>query len=121
MSNEISISSSINLTKGEVKNRGQANNSIQVDQTGTGYVAGDMAVGIVAEAVDMGDLTTPGRYEWKCTGSYPVQIGSMESGAFVPFERLNAGEPGSGRLAITAPYVKAIGGVSRFDYFIAED
>ena len=68
MSNEISISSSINLTKGEVKNRGQANNSIQVDQTGTGYVAGDMAVGIVAEAVDMGNLTTPGRYSWKCTG-----------------------------------------------------
>ena len=120
MSDEISVSSSINLRNGEVINRGQANNSIQIDQAADGYASGDMAVGIVAEAVDMGDLTTPGRYEWKCTGDYPVQIGSMESGAFVPFDSLAAGEPGSGRLAISSPYVKAIGGTSRFDYFIAE-
>ena len=121
MSDEISVSSSINLSKGEVKNRGQANNSIQIDQTGNGYASGDMEVGVAAEAVDMGDITVAGRYAWKCTGDYPVQVGSMESGAFVPFDELGVGEPGSGRLAINAPYVKAIGGVSRFDYFIAED
>jgi hypothetical protein len=121
MSNEIRVESTLRLTKGEIKNREMKNTNIQIDQTGTGYNSLEQTIGTTPEALDMGDLTTPGRYECKVTGDNNIQIGAMQSGAFVPVDELWPGEPGSGRWATTAPHAKAIGGTSKLEHMTTEE
>ena len=123
MSDELTVSTSVQLTKGDVKNKGASYNGSKVTQVGTGCILNvQTAIGVSAEALELGSITTPGRYVAKNVGTKTLQIGSMLSGTFVPFEELLTLESASGRMATVAPYVLCTeaGETADLEYFIAE-
>jgi len=124
MADEITVTDSIGLNKGDVKNRGISVGGIRIDQTGVGYSAGMMAVTSSPQPIPMGDITTPGRYVFQsqedATTGTNIQIGSYDSNGFHEFDELFPTEPSSGRLKETQPYAKSTAATAKLEYFIAE-
>jgi len=124
MSNEITTTVKVSVTKNNIKNRGMDASGLKVDQTGVGYASGVMEVTTTPQAIPMGDLTTPGRFVMQSqedadTG-VNIQIGSYDSPGIHEFLELFPVETASGRLKETQPYAKCTTGTAVLEYFILE-
>jgi hypothetical protein len=93
MADEITVTATLKLSKGFVSSSDSAANQ-RFDQTGDGLNSSLQNIGITAEAIALGDITTPGYAYFRNTDETNfVQIGQdISGGGFEEFCRLNAGE-----------------------------
>lgn len=101
MANELTVRAFMAFLKGDVDEEMTFSDTVTV--TGTKCLKNVQSVGNTAEALEIGDMTTPGFclfHNMDATNS--VEIRDGESGA--DLIKLNAGEIAMGRLATNAPY-----------------
>lgn len=93
MANEITISSSVTVSKGDFRDTFQPG-SLQVDQTAIGVASGVWIVGNAAEEdLTLVDITTEGYAVFRnVDAANYVDFGPKSGAAMVPFVRLEAGE-----------------------------
>ena len=124
MANEITYGTTLSLSNDELK-FSKNYTGIRITQAAQGLVSNVQAIGTVEEALDLGDLTTPGVSQMKnleAAGGETIEVGTVPSSAigFIAFIELKPGEAWSGRLATTTPYAKSSGGTPKLDYTILE-
>jgi len=118
MANEITENILFNVVNGDHA-PGQIAYSKQIDQSASGSIEGVWKVGTSAEALDMGDVTTPGRAFFRNLDSTNfVTFGTTLTQHFI---RLNAGEGQQIRFASTACYGLADTAEVKVQYRILED
>jgi hypothetical protein len=127
MGNEITVPVSIRINQGQADGKDWKRDfgKRQIDQNATGFVHHTQNIGVTAEALYVGDLTTPGWFmalNWDANKE--IEVGVVDSaGTFYPTASLQGGEPASFRLATAAPYARhtSSGGTAQLEYVIAED
>jgi len=93
MSDEITVSCSLRLTNGDLKESRSAN-SVRADQTNQKSIGGVQAIGTVEEAITVGDLaTTRFAYFRNLDATNYVEIGVKPAFTFYPLLLLSAGDP----------------------------
>lgn len=105
MANELTLAASLKFVKGAT-NVSFAKSGIQVDVSGTGFAFKSQNVGTSEEALDIGDVTTPGYiliYNNDSTNYVEVRGGSGETDVV----KVRAGKLALFELATTTPYVIA--------------
>jgi len=128
MGDEFTISSLLKIDKTFLKDTKQVSN-LKISQTGDGAAGGVQNIGTSAEAIDIGDISTPGLCWFRnlaAVGGNYVQIGMDVGGAgFEEFIRLLGGETaGPFRLDMVATGVlqaKADTGAVELQYVIYEE
>lgn len=118
MANEATVTTSLQFKKGSVDLT--LNDAASTfDVSGTKYVRGVQNVGTSEEALDMGDITSPGWcYMRNLDSSNFVQIRAATGDT--AFMRLNAGEHACFRLVATAPFAIADTSALDLEYMIVE-
>jgi len=121
MANEISYQIQALLTNGNLRDN-YSSGSLAADQANAFLIRNVQTIGFAAaEALDLGDLTTPGiTIFFNMDDTNFVEIGS-DSGGFVPFMKLKPGEMGMCRLGTAAPQAKADTGAIDLFYIIYDD
>jgi hypothetical protein len=121
MANELTIATSLSYTKSPVSTvaLNEAGKTISVN--GIKYVRGVQAIGTAAEAIDLGDVATPGWFFLRNLDStnYVDILTQVAGGA--AFLRLKPGELAIGRFAVAAPAAQANGAAVNLEYMIIED
>lgn len=93
MSDEITISCSLKLANGDLKESRSASN-IYVDQTTQKSIGGVQSIGTTEEAVTVGDLTAAGFiYIRNLDATNYVEIGVKPGLTFYPVAQLEVGDP----------------------------
>lgn len=119
MANELTVAANLSFVKGSVS-VSMAIGATRFTVTGTDYMRGTQTVGTAAEALDIGDITTPG---WMLIvnrdATNYVEIRDGADGADVV--KIKAGEFALFRLATTTPYVIATTAACQVEYVVVED
>ena len=119
MADEITLSASFKVEKGGAS-FARSTGALQVDMSGSHIAAGTQAVGTSAEALEKGDITTPGLlYIKNMDGTNFVEVGYDDTG-FKPTVKILAGEWAIFRLTQTTPQVKADTGACNIEYILVE-
>lgn len=93
MSDEITVSASLRLTNGDLKDSRTGSN-IKVTQTTQASLGGIQVIGTAEEAVTVGDLATPRwAYFRNLDATNYVEIGIVPELTFYPVIKLLAGDP----------------------------
>lgn len=93
MSDEITVSCSVRLINGELKDSRSASN-VKVDQAAQKSIAGVQNIGTTEEAITVGDLATPRwAYIRNLDATNYVEIGVKPGITFYPLLLLKAGDP----------------------------
>jgi hypothetical protein len=117
MADEITLSFQMNLVNGSLKSS-HSSGSLTIDQTTAKLVSNVQTIGTVEEALDLGDITTPGIGIFVNLDSTNfIELGL--SGQM--FVRINAGEQYPFRVTTTAPYAKADTANVELFYILLED
>lgn len=121
MANEFSYQFQLQLNNGDLKDN-LASGAVAVDQTTAKLIRNVQNIGTTEEALDLGDVTTPGLaiFENLDDTNY-VEVGSYVGGTFYPFMKLKPGEKFICRLGVLAPYAKANTAAIELDYRIYDD
>jgi len=120
MADEITMQAYLSIDKGGLE-LSRDSGSVSVDMTGTHCAAGTQEVGTSAEALEKGDISTPGLlYIHNMDGTNYVEVGYDEGGTFAATVKLLAGEYAVFRLAQTTPQVKANTAAVTIEYILAE-
>lgn len=93
MADEITISASMSMSNGNLNVTAQVPN-YQADQTTAKYAKGTQTTGFAAhEALDLGDLTTPGYIVVRNNDATNfIEVGVDDAGVFVPVIKVRPGE-----------------------------
>jgi hypothetical protein len=119
MANELVLSASGELEKGDISFDFSFSGD-RVTVSGSHYVDRTQEIGLVAEALDIGDITTCGyAFFHNQDDTNYVTIRSGSSGASVV--KLKAGEKALFRLATSTPYAIADTAACDIRYIIIED
>ena len=120
MANEIQLNTQFSLATGLLTERISEAGSFSLSDTTPSNVGGIPSIGFAAhEALPMGDVAAAGWGFFKnLDATNYVQIGVDNTGTFIPFLRLNAGEFCFVRLATNAPYAKANTAAVQLKYLI---
>ena len=120
MANEISYNIFFQVVKGGAS-ISRATGSTNVTMTGDHIAAGTQAVGTAAEALEKGDITTPGMLLiHNMDDTNFVQVGYDDTG-FKPVVDVRAGEYAMFRLTQAVTQVKADTGDCIIEYILVED
>lgn len=118
MANEISFTHTLSFAKGNVASIGRTRTATPT-VSGAKYISNVQNIGTTAEAIDIGDIGTPG-WAWfrnlDATNFVTIRIGA--SGA--DLAKLLPGESASFRLAASNPYAIADSGACNVEYLIVE-
>lgn len=119
MANEGTFSFSAEFSKGG-ETASFVHAGLQVTVSGTEYVRMNQLIGTSAEALDIGDITTPGyiMIRNRDTTNF-VEIRDGAAGADVV--KLKAGETALFRLTTTTPFAIADTAACRVEYLLIED
>ena len=122
---DFTVTTLLKVDKGFLQDTKNAAN-IQIDQTGDGAAGGVQNVGTSAEAIDLGDVSTPGLAFFRnLDATNFVQLGMDVGGAgFEEFIKLLPGEPALMRLDLVATGVlqaKADTAAIELQYVIYEE
>lgn len=119
MANELTLSLSLRFSKSPTQVVEVAK-VLQRDVTGDDYTHKTQTIGTSAEALNIGDITTPGYLVIVNTdGTNYVEIRDGESGADVV--KLKAGDWAMFRLTTATPYAIADTGNCVVEYWLVED
>lgn len=120
MAQEISISISLGVTKGNLRDSIALSGRFDLAASAPVKASGIAIIGTGShEAIPLGDLGTPGFVLLRnLDDTNYVEVGKDSTGSFVPFLKLKAGEPAIFRLSSAAPYAKANTGNVRLQYEI---
>ena len=120
MADEIYVSLQVSATKGSLTESKAKDKYITM--TGGNYAAGAQTIGTTHEAINLGDVTTPGiSFFVNLDATNYVEIGKDSSGTFVPMLKLMPGEPQLWRPAVTALYAKANAAPVVLQYLVLQD
>ncbi len=119
MANEITISASLSFSKGG-KTASAGRSGLQDDMTGSNYFQGTQTIGTSEEALNKGDIGTPG-YIWvrNLDATNFVEIRAGSSAADVV--KLMPGKMALFYLASSTPYAIADSGACEIEYLILEE
>jgi len=103
MANEITVSALLKIDKNFLKDQKNVSN-LKVTQTGDGAVGGVQNVGTSAEAIALGDVSTPGYAFFRnLDDTNYIQVGQdVGGGGFEEFFRLLSGEVALMRIDLAA-------------------
>ena len=121
MSKEITLNTSLTITKGTLSD--STRDRYQTDLTGSKYAAGVVSVGTSThQALATTTITTPGfLYVKNLDATNYIQVGADSSGTFVPYTKLKAGESFVFRPATSALYAKANTAAAQLQFKLFDD
>lgn len=118
---EFSYQFQLVLNNGELQDN-VSSGAIAVDQLAAKMVRNVQNIGTTEEAMDLGDVGTPGLAILKnLDDTNYVEIGSYVAAVFYPFLKLKPGEMQIIRIGVAAPYAKANTAAVELDYRIYDD
>ncbi len=118
MANELTLSASIKFAKGN-RSANMSKSGLQLDVTGTNYVSKTQVVGTTAEALDKGEMTTPGYVLIKNNDTTNfVEVRDGSGGADVV--KIRAGGFALFQLATATPFVIADTAACEIEYVLIE-
>ena len=123
MANELIITASMSFTKG-VYTASVPSGTYAITVTGTKYLKNVQNIGITIEALEVGDIVTPGfiyAINRDLTNYVELFDSNNDTLPAVAFAKLKAGEFCIVRLSTVAPYAKANTGAVNLEYLIIED
>ena len=127
MANEVVYQVQATLSNGGVQDN-YSSGSQAIDQTTSGLAKNTQGIGTTAagEALDIGNLTTPGmsyfvNLDNPDTSTEYIEIGVESGGTFYPLVKLKAGEKAFFRLTTTTPRARSSAGTISLMYGIYED
>jgi len=121
MADEITLTLKMAVLKGSLAHT-ENPGAISVTLSGTNATGGVQNIGTTAEALTMGDVSSPGYAYFRNTGTTNfVELGTGTGGSFVGFAKLKAGEAAVIRLTTAAPTARANTAAVDLQYFILAD
>jgi len=122
MANELTASATMLFAKGEVSSQGFSRTNKQFTVSGQKYVRAVQNIGTGAEALHLGEITTPGWFFFlNLDGTNYLEI--LTGVAGTAFLKLKPAEFAMGRLpaGLTAPAAQANAAAVNLEYMIIED
>jgi hypothetical protein len=120
MADEITASCSLQFAKGNAAPPRVRSNDFKITVTGTDYTHKTQNVGTSAEALNLGEIGTPGMmWAHNLDGTNFVEFG-YDDGGFKPTVKLLAGDYCLFQHTQAAPQVKADTGAVEIEYFLVE-
>jgi hypothetical protein len=121
MADEITLTLKMAVLKGALAHT-ENPGAISVTLSGTNATGGVQNISTTAEALTMGDVSSPGYAYFRNTGTTNfVELGTGTGGSFVGFAKLKAGEAAVVRLTTAAPTARANTAAVDLQYFILAD
>lgn len=120
MALEITATGAVSFAKGNVATVGLTRSGQRFTVSGTDYTRGTQSVGTAAEALALGEVTTPGWFFiYNMDATNYVEV--LDSTGGVATLKIKAGEFACGRFASAAPAVKANTAAVVIEYMVVED
>jgi hypothetical protein len=118
MANEISLTGTLAISPSGKRSRSISLNTL-ITMSGSNYIERSQSIGTTAEALDLGEIGTPGLIYIKnldATNYVTIQDGANGT----PVTKVLPGDESVFMLATTAPYAKANSAACVIEYTIAE-
>ena len=120
MASELTTPGTISFTKAPASLVSMNEAGKSFDVTGTKSVRGVQNIAITAEAINLGDVGTPGWFFIRnLDTTHFVELFTAAAG--VAFQKLKPGEFTIGRFAVAAPAAQADTATCNIEYLIVED